>query len=251
MTCNVHLWMTVRVRVLSNLWVLYLIGVSLDVFLHLWSEPKLDLCRTEFGCIFYFSPICAPKTKKNLKPEKTQKKFEKTRKKSIYKTWCEPDPKPNGFKFGCQISPTGLNSGVKFNPTIFFYRSEFQSNQFEPDPLTSYLQPDLRIRNTAHTYIGWSERRACVLSLPGCLVWRLVDCMIKISARSKLVGWRSWCDLSMTFGVVLVEVPRNLKTCLVLLLWEVRFSEKLLAGEYVVWKIEVFDNLDYFKWILC
>jgi hypothetical protein len=32
-----------------------------------------------------------------------------------------------------------------------------------------------------------------------------------------------------------------------LLFWEVRFSEKLLAGESAVWKIEVFVNFDYFE----
>jgi hypothetical protein len=28
------------------------------------------------------------------------------------------------------------------------------------------------------------------------------------------------------------------------------FSEKLIPGESAVWKIQVFDNPDYFEWIL-
>jgi hypothetical protein len=54
-------------------------------------------------------------------------------------------------------------------------------------------------------------------------------------------------------GRILEHVHRwLLRYCLIsffwnLLFWEVRFSEKLLAGESAVWKIEVFVNFDYFE----
>jgi hypothetical protein len=49
-------------------------------------------------------------------------------------------PKPDGFRFGCQITPTGVGLDVKFNPTITFYRSDFWSIQHKPDPLLSLVQ---------------------------------------------------------------------------------------------------------------
>jgi transmembrane 9 superfamily member 2/4 len=69
------------------------------------------------------------------------KKLETPRKKPIYKTQQTPEPdlKPGGFEFGCQISPVDSGSGAKFNPTIFFRGSGFRSTQPEPDPLPSLV----------------------------------------------------------------------------------------------------------------
>jgi hypothetical protein len=123
-------------------------GAGPDAFLHPWPEPEPDPPKTGFG--FRFSPTGALKTKKNLKPKKIQnpketqnqkKNLKKTRnpktpenpqKNPIYKTQQArgPDPKLDGFRFGCQISPAG--SGVKFNSTTFFRGSGFQSTRTWP-----------------------------------------------------------------------------------------------------------------------
>jgi hypothetical protein len=92
------------------------------------AEPDLD-------ADFVFHLQVHPKPEKTLKPGKPPKKTQnlketkKPRKKLIYKTRRapEPDPKPDGFSFRCQISLTG--SGVKFNLIIFFHRSGFWSTR--------------------------------------------------------------------------------------------------------------------------
>jgi hypothetical protein len=104
------------------------------------------------GVDFVFHPQVHrnPKnTRKRLRLEKKLKKSEtrgKTRwkpknpqKKHIYKIRRAPEPdlKPDGFKFRCQFSPAGTGSSVKFNLTLFFHRSNFQSTQSEPDSLPS------------------------------------------------------------------------------------------------------------------
>jgi hypothetical protein len=106
--------------------------------------------KTGFGCGFRFSPAGAPKPEKYPKPdppkgtrtkpetrENPDGNLKNLQKKHIYKIrWApEPDPKPDGF--GCQFSPAGVGSGVKFNPTSFFHGSDFRSTKSEPDPLLS------------------------------------------------------------------------------------------------------------------
>jgi hypothetical protein len=127
--------MAVRVRVSGNPRGLHLTGAGSDAFLHLWPEP--DPRRIKFGCGFYFLSVGASETQKNLtpkrkkirtpketwkklktrkKPEKIPKETQKPWKKPIYKTrWAlEPDPKPDGFRFGCQIQPDYIFSRVRF-----------------------------------------------------------------------------------------------------------------------------------------
>jgi hypothetical protein len=99
--------------------------------------------------VSFFTRGVHPKPEKNLKPErnpkklKTWKKPEKIWKKPIYKTRQAPesDPKPDGF--GCQISPMGSSSGVKFNLTTFFCWSGFWSTRpvAIPSPVLGRICP--------------------------------------------------------------------------------------------------------------
>jgi hypothetical protein len=138
-------------------WVLDPTGAGLSSFFHPQVKPEPH--RTGFGCVFHFSAASAPKTRKeprkNQKYEKTPKGTRKTQnpkktpietrkksqKKHIYKTQRAPDPdlKPDGFRFGCQISPMSAGSDVKFNLSIFFHRSDFWSIRPEPGLLSSLV----------------------------------------------------------------------------------------------------------------
>jgi hypothetical protein len=118
-------------------WVLHPMGAGSVYFCT--RDPNPTYAESGLGAGFIFHPWVHPKPERNPKPEKNLKKL-KTREKpdppppkSIYKTQpaSEPDPKSDGFR--CQISPTSLDSGVKFNTTTFFYRSSFRSIQSKPD----------------------------------------------------------------------------------------------------------------------
>jgi hypothetical protein len=105
---------------------------------------------------FVFHPRVHPKSEKKpktqKKPEKTKKnsklernlkkprKKQKIMKKPIYK--IRQAIEPDGFRFGCQISPTDSGLNIKFNQTIFFYRS---------DPLPS-LPVSVTASNPARRY---------------------------------------------------------------------------------------------------
>jgi outer membrane biosynthesis protein TonB len=125
--------MAVRVWVLGNPWVL-----------HPNPNPNPTRVESGLGAGFIFHPQVhlkpeekpkrnpkkhetQKKPEKNSKPEKTRKKPKKILKETHLQnpTGTEPDPKPDRFGFGCQISPAG--SGVKFNPTTFFHGSCFRS----------------------------------------------------------------------------------------------------------------------------
>jgi hypothetical protein len=69
---------------------------------------------------------------KNLKPEIKPDRNKKTQKKHINKTrWApEPDLKPDRFRFGCQISPVGVGSGVKFN-VIVGVRNDLETSHLQ------------------------------------------------------------------------------------------------------------------------
>jgi hypothetical protein len=106
-------------------------GVDLGAFLY----RNLNPIRVELGLDedFVFHPWVhletqkTSKSKRNLKKTRNLKKIEpppprkKPQKKLIYKTRqvAEPDPKPDRFRFECQILSTGSDSGVKFNPSHF------------------------------------------------------------------------------------------------------------------------------------
>jgi hypothetical protein len=63
-------------------------------------------------------------------PMETQKKLERN-------TFTKFDghPKPDGFGFRCQFSPSGVDSGVKFNPTSFFSQVRFLVNLIRIQPI--------------------------------------------------------------------------------------------------------------------
>jgi hypothetical protein len=178
------------VRVLGYPRVLDPMSVCLSSFLHSWVEPAPDPHRIRFGCGFRFSPAGAPETRKktrnpknpksDLKPLKgTRTKHEKTpnlrktpmetqkktRKKHIYKTGRapEPDPKPDGFGFRCQFSPSGVDSGVKFNPTSFFSQVRFLVNPIRTRPIAipskqaTSIVLIVCIGSTTNHAIGWAR----------------------------------------------------------------------------------------------
>jgi hypothetical protein len=107
-------------------------------------DLNLNPTRVEPGLIvgFIFNTWVHLKQKKNLKsernpkPERNLKKLE-TRKKPEKTPFTKPNRHLKPDAFGCQILPAG--SGVKFNPTIFFYGSGFRSTRPEPDPLPSLV----------------------------------------------------------------------------------------------------------------
>jgi hypothetical protein len=122
------LGMTVRIWVLSHLWILHLTDVGLGVFLYPWSEPKHDSYIIGFRCrLHFFTRGRARNLKKTLKLErknpKTRKKPEKTwnlkknfKPKRNLKTternlFTKPDGHPNPI-----WNPMG--SGAKFHPQV-------------------------------------------------------------------------------------------------------------------------------------
>jgi hypothetical protein len=145
-------------------------GVGSGAFLHPWPKSEPDPHRPGLGAglVFYLrvhpkpkkpwkklikseinlkTPEKNSKSKRNLK--KSRKKPKKPKRKPIYKIWraSKPDPKSDRFNFGCQISPMGSGSSVKFNPATFFHGSDFWSTQSEPDLLPS-LPKSEKLRNS-------------------------------------------------------------------------------------------------------
>jgi hypothetical protein len=49
--------------------------------------------------------------------------------------WCSSDASTVVTGVYCQISPTSSDLYIKFNPTIFFHKSNFRSMSPKPDPL--------------------------------------------------------------------------------------------------------------------
>jgi hypothetical protein len=106
-------------------------GVDLGAFLYRNPNPiRVELGLDEdfvFHLWVHLETQKTSKSKRNLKKTQNLKKTDpppprkKSQKKLIYKTrqTAEPDPKPDRFRFECQISPTDLNLGVKFNPNHF------------------------------------------------------------------------------------------------------------------------------------
>jgi hypothetical protein len=120
------------------------------------------LC-SDAGFIFYLWVHSKPEkklkigkkteTQKNSKPEKKTRKetLKKPWKKLIYKTRRVPElnPKPDGF--GCQISPVGLSSSDKFNPTTFF--SQWYLTQWSRGGLYGgHWRDDLVIKRRWHPF---------------------------------------------------------------------------------------------------
>jgi hypothetical protein len=143
------------VRVSDHQRVLHLTRAGLDSCLHPQFEPTPDPHRIGFR--FHFSPKGAPETKK------TKKRNMKGTQKTPKGTWKYPKPEknseiniftksnrhlnstqnPTGSGLGCQISPVGASSGVKFKPTIFFRGSGFRSTR--PQTLRKKLKLETQI----------------------------------------------------------------------------------------------------------
>jgi hypothetical protein len=140
----------IPVCVLDHSRILDLAGVGLISFLYPQVEPIPNPYRIRFG--LHFSPwVHSKPEKKNLKgTKKTLKTPDRNLKKNLERNIFI---KPDGFGFGCQISPVSTNSGVKFNPTIFFRKSGFRSTL----PTLAWIA---RVASTKQTELFISNKKA-------------------------------------------------------------------------------------------